>query len=52
MIIAFICELKFADIQFLRTNTLLDFCPFYILGFYWCILGYKNIVVDLKERFK
>lgn len=46
-----ICEMIFVNTSFLRENLTLSFSPYYLLGLYWCILGYKNIIVEIKEKF-
>lgn len=52
MAVASICEYAFIDISIIRKANLLAFLPLYLLGGYWIILGYKNVIMEIKNKFK
>lgn len=52
MIIASIFEYVFIDTSIIRKANLLAFLPLYLLGGYWITLGYKNIIMEIKDKFK
>lgn len=45
-------EIVFVPVSFLRKYVWFGFVPFYLLGLFWSILGYKNIITEIKEKFK